>query len=140
MVNKSIVLRKVTIIRDSLKRLKKYSKLTKKEFLYSLDVQDIVLHNLLLTIQASIDLGGHVIADEGWGVPGSQSDIFYILKEKKVIKVPLLKELIPATGLRNILVHEYEEIDLSVIYSVMKSKPKYFEQFIKNVTTHFKLN
>jgi len=79
----------------------------------NLDTQDIVLHNLQLAIQACVDIGSHIISDEGWGVAGSFSEIFYILQQKEVISHALADKMVAMVGFRNILVHEYEIITSS---------------------------
>lgn len=140
MVNPSIILRKISIIRECLAKLKKYSSLKKEDFLKQSEAQDVVLHNLMLAIQASIDLGAHLISDEGWGIPGTQAEIFRILQDKKVIAASLAKEMIPAVGLRNILVHEYEEINFALIFDVLAHKVRYFEEYIQSIIKFFKLS
>lgn len=139
MVNQAIILRKISIIRECLSKLEKNRATALDAFLKDSDVQDIVLHNLLLALQASIDLGAHIVADEGWGVPGSQAEIFSIFKDKGIISEDLLKEMIPATGLRNILIHEYGEVNLSIVHNVINEKIKFIDEYLKRIVEYFHL-
>jgi uncharacterized protein YutE (UPF0331/DUF86 family) len=41
------------------------------------------------------------------GAPKDYKDIFHLLAENGIIPEPLSAKLIPMTGLRNVLVHEY---------------------------------
>ena len=70
MVSQPIVLKKISLIRTALTKLAKYRSVKLRPFLENEEVQDIVLHNLLVALQATIDLGGHLVSDEGWGVAG----------------------------------------------------------------------
>jgi uncharacterized protein YutE (UPF0331/DUF86 family) len=87
MVNKSVTLRKISLVRHNLSRLKDKEDCSLEFLKNDLDAQDIVLHNLQLAIQGCIDIGSHVVSDEGWGVAGSLNEIFYILQNKGVKNV-----------------------------------------------------
>lgn len=62
-------------------------------------------------VQACIDLANHVIASEGWRVPQDYGDAFTVLREQDVIDAALAERLGALAGLRNLLVHLYDEID-----------------------------
>jgi len=65
MVDLALVLRKISRVRNNLSRLRKREKISLKSFKEDLDIQDIVLHNMQLTIRGCIDIGSHIISDEG---------------------------------------------------------------------------
>ena len=139
MVNKSVVLRKISHIRHALSRIKAKSKIGLDTFNNDIDSQDIVLYNLQIAIQACIDIGTHIISDEGWGIAGSFSEVFYILHDNGVINTNLTEKMISMTGLRNILIHEYEDINLVIIYNILQTNLKDIEKFIIAILEYFKL-
>ena len=61
--------------------------------------------------QTCIDLANHVIASEGWRAPRDFGDAFTVLSEHFVIDEGLAGRLRGLAGLRNRLVHVYDEID-----------------------------
>jgi uncharacterized protein YutE (UPF0331/DUF86 family) len=61
--------------------------------------------------QTCIDLANHVIASEGWRTPRDFGDSFAVLHEHGVIDDALASRLRGLAGLRNRLVHVYDEID-----------------------------
>ena len=140
MVNKSVILRKVSFIRHNLSRLKDKENVSLESLKNDLDIQDIVLHNLQLAIQGCIDIGSHVISDEGWGVAGSLNEIFYILQNKGVIKAKMADKIISMVGFRNILVHEYETINFDIVCNILHHHLKDINEYLLAIVNHFKLD
>ena len=140
MVNKSVILRKVSLIRHNLSRLKDRENVSLESLKNDLDIQDIVLHNLQLAIQGCIDIGSHVISDEGWGVAGSLNEIFYILQNKGVIKAEMAEKMISMVGFRNILVHEYENINFDIVYNILHHHLKDINEYLLVIVNYFKLD
>lgn len=72
-------------------------------------------------------------------MPGSQADIFETLAQKKVITKPLAGKMIKMPGFRNRIVHEYEKIDLKIVYEVWRRNIGDIERFCKAVVLKFGL-
>ena len=139
MVDKSLVLRKIERIDAYLKQVRQKRDPGFEVFRKDIDLQSIVLFNLIQSIQASIDIGAHIISDSEWGVPGSQSDIFEILAQHKIITKQLSRLMINMVGFRNRIVHEYEKIDLRIVYDVWQKNSKDVDKFCKSVVLKYKL-
>ncbi len=139
MVNKSVVLRKISLIRHNLSRLKNKENISLESLKNDFDIQDIVLHNLQLAIQGCIDIGSHVISDEGWGVAGSLNEIFYILQNKGVIKAEMAEKMISMVGFRNILVHEYETINFDIVCNILQHHLRDINEYLLAMVNHFNL-
>lgn len=141
MVNKSVILKKISHIRHSLSRLNEKKNVTFECFKNNLDTQDVVIHNLQLAIQGCVDIGSHIISDEGWGVAGSLSEIFYILQDKGIIKKSdLIDRLISMIGFRNILVHEYEDVNIDIVFNILQNCLKDIEDYLLTIVDYFKLD
>ena len=139
MVDKSLVLRKIERIDAYLKQVRQKRDPGFEVFRKDIDLQSIVLFNLIQSIQASVDIGAHIISDSEWGVPGSQSDIFEILAQHKIITKQLSRLMINMVGFRNRIVHEYEKIDLRIVYDVWQKNSKDVDKFCKSVVLKYKL-
>jgi len=72
-----------------------------------------------VAIEALLDIANALIAKEGFRHPNSYSDIIYILK---VISSDLAQKLEPIPKFRNLLVHDYDEIDLGIVYEIIAKK------------------
>lgn len=139
MVDKSIITAKMANIKKNLDRLKEKQGLTKEEFRANQDIQDIVLLNLQSAIQGCIDIASHIVSDNDWGVPGSLAGLFDILAEKKVISDEMKKIMRQMSGFRNLIVHEYAELDMNKVYSVYTTCLTDFNDFLKEISVYAKL-
>lgn len=140
MVDASLILRKISRVRNNLSRLRSKETISLRSLKENLDIRDIVLHNLQLAIQGCIDIGSHIISDEGWGVVGSFSEIFYTLREKGVIDSELSEKMISMIGFRNILIHEYDDLNLNIVYDILQKHLFDIEGFLLSVVNYFKLD
>ncbi len=69
---------------------------------------------LELVVQVSVDVLAHQLAERG-ETPGSYRETFLLAAEEDLLPDPLARRLADAAGLRNVLVHLYEDIDYEVV-------------------------
>lgn len=74
---------------------------------------------LHLSIEALIDIGNHVISDENLGKVDRYRDIPIILYKNEYIDENLKDIFIKIIGFRNILVHDYLDIDKETVYHIL---------------------
>ncbi len=114
-------------------------RITLDELKKNQDLQDIVLHNLQLSIQVCIDIASHIISDQGWAVPDTLAGLFDILRKHKIISEELNEKLKKMVGFRNIIIHEYGTVDLNKVYSILKKDIKDIYTFLKRVCVYAKI-
>ncbi|OGQ07873.1 MAG: transcriptional regulator [Deltaproteobacteria bacterium RIFCSPLOWO2_12_FULL_40_28] len=136
MVDKDVVLEKVGQIQNSIKRIHEKTK-NDPSALDNLDIQDIVALNLQRAIQTTIDLAGHVVADEGLGLPNTIKENFSILQKNKIIDKALSEKMQKMVGFRNIAVHEYAIIDKEVLKAIVTSRLPDLEKFYATILEQF---
>lgn len=96
--------------------------------------QKIVERALQILIEAMIDLGERLIAVSG-GLPCETSAaVMERLRERGVIENA--ERYIPMVRFRNFLVHQYEQVDLAVLYGIVTKKLDDFEAFIIEVKAY----
>jgi uncharacterized protein YutE (UPF0331/DUF86 family) len=71
--------------------------------------------------QAAIDMAMHVVADRHLGVPQSTAEAFALLERGGLIDGPLAEALAGMVGFRNVAVHQYEDLDMSVLCWIVES-------------------
>ncbi len=89
---------------------------------------------LQLAIQAVLDVSHHVAADMDLGLPADSKELFATLARHKVLPIRLSQKLVSMAGFRNVLVHEYLEIDRRRVYRALTDDLRDFERFIKAVS------
>ena len=137
MVKRAVIGHKVDIIEDHLRRIKSLPTLSSEDFKSNTMVQDVLLFNLTQAIQSCIDMATHIVSDEGWGIPGTQSEMFEILKDKGVISGELVEKLIAMAGFRNRVIHEYERLNMDIVYDIWQNRIKDIERFCLAVVERF---
>ena len=109
---------KAAIIERSLKRVRAIYQ--SDPDLASLVNLDALTLNVERACQAAIDLAMHVVAVEHLGMPQSQADAFRLLSDAKRIDRSLADRMIGMCGFRNILIHQYQELDLDKLHDVAR--------------------
>lgn len=103
------------------------------EILEDEDIQDLLDRRMQVAIEACIDIATHLVAGLELERKERASDIFLLLGQKEVIASEAAKKLAGAVGLRNILVHEYAEIDYKLAYSNLTEKVEDLRNFGREV-------
>jgi uncharacterized protein YutE (UPF0331/DUF86 family) len=80
------------------------------------------LHGYLAKLRACLDLTNHWIAEKALPTPDANRDTFTILERAEELPAELAEKLRGWAGFRNILVHEYLEIDHSIAYRAIHSE------------------
>lgn len=96
------------------------------------DLQDILTRNLELAIQTCIDIAFHLCGAHG-KVPTTAADAFAQLANFELIERSLAKRLQRAVGFRNVLVHEYTEVDWKIVMRVIRTDTRDLAAFGKAV-------
>jgi uncharacterized protein YutE (UPF0331/DUF86 family) len=118
---------RVEVVRKRLNKLDEYLTILRNLQEYSLEVfvtdperYGSAERFLQLAIETVTDLGNHVIADEALGIVNWHSDIPSLLAEHGYINADMKETWIKMIGFRNILVHDYLDIDRSIVYQVLQ--------------------
>jgi uncharacterized protein YutE (UPF0331/DUF86 family) len=123
MVIKSEVIRKrLNKLDEYLQILHGMKKYTLEEFLSEPEHYASVERFLHMAIETTIDIGGHIVSGLGMGEVNWYSDIAAIMEEKGYISVELREKWIRIVGFRNVLVHQYIEVDRKIVYDVLQNK------------------
>ena len=133
MVDKDLVLSKASSVKRHLNRIKEKRDIDLQTFLKDLDRQESILFNLQMAIQNCIDIAAHIISEEGVGVPGSTSEMFYLLEDNGYISVDITEKMVKAVGFRNFIVHEYGKVELKQVFEVAKKEIEDLEKYLLSI-------
>mgnify|MGYP001355604689 CR=1 FL=1 len=128
MVDKNLILRKISELEEYITQLEELKDVTVEEYSKDWKIQRAVERTLQIAIELCVDIANHIISDEGWRVPVSYSDTFKVLKENKVIDNELFSIMERMARFRNIIVYNYDKLDQTIILDILK---KNLEDFMK---------
>ena len=118
MVEPDVILGKVATIDRCLARIEDVRG-PRRASLLPVDAEDIMVLNLQRAAQAAIDLAGHVVASEGFGLPADLADAFTLLERHGIVDSALAGRLRKMVGFRNIAVHQYEALDPRIVEAIV---------------------
>ena len=111
-----------------------------EQFLDDLDRQEIILFNLQMAIQNCIDIAAHIVSDQEMGVAGSTNEMFYMLQDNEYLDLNLTEKMVAAVGFRNLVVHEYEVVDLKRVYQFIQKDIFDLENYLKTLLRKCKID
>ena len=82
--------------------------------------QRFVQHTLQMALQAALDVGSHIVSARRLGEPETNRDLFKLLVSDGWLSADLLPQLQAMAGLRNILVHGYQQVDNAIVRDVVE--------------------
>ena len=118
----NVVLNKASIIERSLRRMK-------EEYAFNPELDnythvDAMILNIERACQASIDLAQHLVAIYHLGMPQTSADAFILLQKEKLISEKTTKAMVSMTGFRNVAIHEYQELEIEVLRTIVEKEYK----------------
>jgi uncharacterized protein YutE (UPF0331/DUF86 family) len=138
LVDKSLILRKVSEIETYKNQIGEFSNITTKEYRENWKTQRIVERTLQMMIEICVDISNHIISEGKMRVPVSYADTFKILHENSVIDSELLDTMEKMAKFRNIVVHQYEEVDSEIVVLILKKYLGDFERFKEAILDYLK--
>lgn len=127
-----ILARKLAALLRYMEELSPYEKVDFKEFMHD----HYKIERLIeLIMMIACDMVFHFLAHQGESPPSSYRAAFLRAGELKILSEDLSRNLAQAIGLRNILVHDYEEVDYSIIHKsipmLLRDIRRFQEEFIR---------
>ncbi len=132
MVDKEKIEQRLVKLEQAMRKLKEIALQSWEQYNNSEALRDRAERNLQVAAQACIDIANHIIADRGYRTPQGYAESFSVLAEEGIISDRLADKMKMVAGFRNILVHDYLEIDNKIVYSSLNHLDD-FKQFASNV-------
>ena len=129
MVDKSLILRKLSELDQYYKQIKEYENITVAQYSADWKIQRIIERTLQMMIETCVDIASHIIADQEYRVPKSYSDTFKVLYDEKIIDDRLFNALGKMAKFRNIVVHHYDKVDAEIVIGILKKDLRDFESY-----------
>ncbi|MDM7938849.1 MAG: DUF86 domain-containing protein [Methanothrix sp.] len=118
---------------ESLKDWERYQRYTLDDLMKDRDKRNMILHALLVSIQAAIDISNHLISQNQLKRPATYRETFDLLGRAGMISEELAEDLSDLAGFRNVLVHIYWDLNLDEIYGILQNDLKTMRLFREEV-------
>jgi uncharacterized protein YutE (UPF0331/DUF86 family) len=120
MVDKALVLRKLSELEEYLNQVKEYSDITVSNYSSDWKAQRIVERTLQMMIETCVDIAGHIISDQEYRIPKTYADTFRVLHEENILHEELFQTMEKIAKFRNIVVHHYDKVDSEIVVGILR--------------------
>jgi uncharacterized protein YutE (UPF0331/DUF86 family) len=132
-VDKDLILAKAGSVKSHLNRVIEKRNVDLDSFIKDIDRQESILFNIQTAVQNCIDIAAHIISEESFGVPGSTTEMLYILEKNGYLDNDLTQKMVKAVGFRNLIVHEYGKIELEQVYEIAQNDINDLNEYLKAI-------
>ncbi len=120
----------ISELRDAVGSLEELAGLGEAEFLADKHRVASAKYNLIVAIEAAIDLCNHAISRLGLRAPEDYADSFRVLSEQGAFAPELLESLVEMAKFRNRLVHFYFKVDDQAVARIIREDLGDFQAFL----------
>lgn len=135
MIDRNLVTRKINLISKDFNVLKPYAQLGFNKYRADSTVEILVERLLERTIGRMIDINYHIIVEEGNPPPSDYFQSFLELAKMQVLPLKFAEKIASCAGLRNRLVHEYDEVDIRKVYEGLKAAVRDVPRYLSYIDT-----
>jgi uncharacterized protein YutE (UPF0331/DUF86 family) len=133
MVDKDVILSRISYIEDNLRQMRQLAGLPEKEFLDHFYYVASAKYLLQTAIEAMLDIAHHIIARKRYRVPDSYAEAFTVLVEQGILPAEDEATFRQIAKFRNRVVHLYHEVDNKEVFRILKESTGDIESFLKAI-------
>lgn len=133
MIDADLVRRKLSRLNMYLEKLKPISQKNLEEYKSDFYLKSSAERFIQLIVECATDINNHVVVEIGNRPPEDYRVSFVRASEAGLISGDLADKLKGSAGMRNILVHEYMDIDDEKVYNVIPLAIKDYKEYLKQV-------
>ena len=119
MIDRSLITRKMSLILEDLAAMTRLSHLPREQYLKDSINEALAERYLERAIGRMVDINFHLVTESGHAPPKDYHESFVLLGTLGVMTADFAKEMARAAGLRNRIVHEYDDIDPERVYEAL---------------------
>ena len=135
-IDSEIVLSRLKLITKYYNTLVEFNSLSLDEFLGDFRQQLIVERLLQLMTQAAIDINDHILSKLKSGKSYTNFEAFIELGKYQILTPELAKQIAPSSGLRNRLVHEYDDIDTNQVFMAISFALQQYPLYVRQINSY----
>ena len=133
MIDPELVTRKLALITGDLKELSAIAVKSRDEYLALLRDQLVAERLLERMVGRMIDINYHLIVETGHPPPSDYYESFVRLGTLQVLPPHFATRIAACAGLRNRLVHEYDEVDQVRVYEALQAAVRDIPDYLRAI-------
>jgi len=127
-IDTEIIHARLAVLETYVQELKSLQNYSLEDLAQNLSNLWTVAHGLQLCIQIVLDVGNHILSDLGIKA-GDYTEIIDQLGKKGVIPVDFARNIRGMAGLRNVLVHGYISLNVTLVHQILQERLGDFLEF-----------
>jgi len=139
-IDRTIVEQRLRKLEEQIALLRELEGVDREHFLSDPHQHIYALHLLQTAIQCIIDIGTHLASALNLGRVEEYRDIARLLAQGGIIPSRFRKTLEEMIGLRNLIIHEYLEIDYEQIYRIIQENLEDLTAFAEHIEAFLEAN
>ena len=128
-IDKKVIGEKLISLNRCLERIKLHTPTSVETLQNDFDAQDIISLNIQRAVQISVDIAAHILAEQLHEQTPTMAETFLALSRHGLLDSQLASRLAKAVGFRNIALHEYNTLDMNILYSIITKEIGCFDEF-----------
>jgi len=138
-VDTKVVTTRLRKLDSYLHSLRQIQEIPLDEYLENDNIQTIVERKLQLAIQVCMDIASYLIGQLALMAPDEPENVFAALGRESIISNELAQRMVSMVRFRNILVHDYLEINPHIVYHNLMEELGDFDQFAQEIIAYLSL-
>ena len=131
-MDEQLVAQKLESLRRCIQRVESRLPADLDALLNDLDAQDIVSLNLTRAVQLCVDIASHWLAEHTEvSAPKTMGQAFEALARAQVIDSELATRMRKSVGFRNVMVHNYDDVNWEIVYAICSKHLDDFKSFAR---------
>ena len=133
MIDADLIRRKLSRLGSYLEKLGPIIKRTFQEYLSDFYMKTSAERLIQLIVECATDINNHVVVESGSKPPEDYGSSFLRAAEAGLISRELADKIKGSAGMRNIIVHEYMDIDDEKVYKTLPLAVSEYHEYIRQV-------
>lgn len=135
-VDRGVVERRLTSLLDAVAVLREFQGLSVEELTATPKIYWAVQHGLQLCTQSVLDIAAHLVTALDVTIRDEYRDHVLALGRLGVLSKDFASRIAPMAGFRNILIHEYLDVDLYEVHRVLHQHLDDFTRFVSDIQAY----
>jgi uncharacterized protein YutE (UPF0331/DUF86 family) len=135
-MDRAIIEKRIALLMKCLDRLRAFAPISLDEYINKFDNQLIVERLIHQIVEIASDINSYLLVELHQTTPETYFDSFIDAGNKGIISRDLARELAKSAGMRNIIVHQYEDIDHRLVFAAIPKALDQYPRYLREITKY----